>query len=256
MRPGISYTFKIVNFYKKCSLWSQGLQPLMYSIAAAASSSTGWKRSGSDVVYYKNNIRRRNSRRSFYTLAFTATFQHANDTVYFACAHPYSLDRGDKFFTTCTAKGWKMKSLCSTLGQRNIQQLSLKSKSSSGSGGGSSSGGRATVVVLARIHPGEPVGSWAVEGLINAVSKSTRARHCINWLVFPMLNPDGVAHGNSRCSFAGCDLNRQWQNPINFVLPEVYYVKKSVSRLVQKGVNVVAMIDLHGHSAKQVIYDV
>jgi hypothetical protein len=125
-------------------------------------------------VYYKNcqnNIRRRNSRRSFYTLAFTATFQHANDTVYFACAHPYSLDRGEKFFTTCTAKGWKMKSLCSTLGQRNIQQLSLKSKSSSGSGGGSSSGGRATVVVLARIHPGEPVGSWAVEGLINAVSK-------------------------------------------------------------------------------------
>jgi hypothetical protein len=32
MRPGIQYTFKIVNFYKKCSLWSQGLQPLMYAL--------------------------------------------------------------------------------------------------------------------------------------------------------------------------------------------------------------------------------
>jgi hypothetical protein len=32
---------------------------------------------------------------------------------------------------------------------------------------------------------------------------------------------EGVAHGNSRCSFAGCDLNRQWYEPENFVLPEV-----------------------------------
>ena len=68
----------------------------------------------------------------------------------------------DAFFS-CTVKGWKMKSLCSTLGQRNIQQLSFKTKSSS-------SKRRATVVVLARIHPGEPVGSWAVEGM-------TRSKH-------------------------------------------------------------------------------
>jgi hypothetical protein len=170
--------------------------------------------------------------------------------VYFACTHPYSLDRGEKFYTTCTVKGWKMKSLCSTLGQRNIQQLSLKSKSS-GSSGSSSSSSKATVIILARVHPGEPVGSWAVEGIINAVSKNTRARHSMNWLVFPMLNPDGVAHGNSRCSFAGCDLNRQWQNPENFVLPEIYYVKKAIAHVMKKGANVVAIIDLHGHSAKQ-----
>ncbi len=84
MRAGVPYTFKIINFYKKCSLWSQGLQPLLYSTTAAASNG-GWRRCGGDVVYYKNGIRRRNSRRSFYTLSFTTTFQNANDQVRTAC---------------------------------------------------------------------------------------------------------------------------------------------------------------------------
>ena len=29
--------------------------------------------------------------------------------------------------------------------------------------------------------------------------------------IFPMVNPDGVALGNSRCNFFGFDLNRQWK---------------------------------------------
>lgn len=30
------------------------------------------------------------------------------------------------------------------------------------------------------------------------------------FVVIPMLNPDGVIHGTSRCNMAGLDLNRQW----------------------------------------------
>ncbi len=36
---------------------------------------------------------------------------------------------------------------------------------------------------------------------------------------------------------------------------QVYYVKKAISRVIEKGGDVVAMIDLHGHSAKQVMCD-
>lgn len=30
------------------------------------------------------------------------------------------------------------------------------------------------------------------------------------FFIVPMLNPDGVAKGNYRCSLLGCDLNRNW----------------------------------------------
>lgn len=31
--------------------------------------------------------------------------------------------------------------------------------------------------------------------------------------IIPMVNPDGVIHGNYRCSLVGCDLNRRWKKP-------------------------------------------
>ena len=31
--------------------------------------------------------------------------------------------------------------------------------------------------------------------------------------IIPMLNPDGVTQGNSRCSISGVDLNRKWAKP-------------------------------------------
>ena len=40
-----------------------------------------------------------------------------------------------------------------------------------------------------------------------------------------MMNPDGVILGNTRCSLAGVDLNRMWQEPTKEVHPVIYYVK-------------------------------
>ena len=39
--------------------------------------------------------------------------------------------------------------------------------------------------------------------------------------IIPMVNPDGVIHGNYRTSLAGCDLNRRWKKP-----KKVFYLKK------------------------------
>lgn len=41
----------------------------------------------------------------------------------------------------------------------------------------------------------------------------------------PMINPDGVVIGNSRCSIAGLDLNRRWSDPNPIMHPEIYLVK-------------------------------
>ena len=32
--------------------------------------------------------------------------------------------------------------------------------------------------------------------------------------VLPMINTDGVIHGNTRCDIDGLDMNKQWMNPL------------------------------------------
>lgn len=70
------------------------------------------------------------------------------------------------------------------------------------------------ILITGRIHPGEPHSSFVAEGLIrhlisdDPISQSLR-KTCIFYIV-PMVNPDGVIAGNSRTSFSGKDLNRQF----------------------------------------------
>jgi len=67
-------------------------------------------------------------------------------------------------------------------------------------------------VITSRVHPGETVASYKVEGLINFLlsdnPKACYMRKKFIFYIIPMLNPDGVINGNYRCSLAGCDLNR------------------------------------------------
>ena len=74
---------------------------------------------------------------------------------------------------------------------------------------------RKGVVLSARVHPGESVGSWMMKGAIDFLTDETSEeaeilRQNFVFKVIPMLNPDGVINGNYRCSLAGCDLNRRW----------------------------------------------
>ena len=59
--------------------------------ALKASGPIGWFRGGANIAYYENQLARGSSRqKNFYTLSFTTTFQHDNDTVYFAYCYPYT----------------------------------------------------------------------------------------------------------------------------------------------------------------------
>ena len=66
---------------------------------------------------------------------------------------------------------------------------------------------KAFVVVIARQHPGESVGSWLMEGFINQLKAISSS---IAWLIVPMLNIDGVLLGNNRTGLLGYDFNRHW----------------------------------------------
>ncbi len=76
---------------------------------------------------------------------------------------------------------------------------------------------RSHVVVIARQHPGETVGSFVAEGflqwLCSGAPEARELLRVVNVIVIPMVNVDGVVAGNFRASVTGTDLNRQWTDP-------------------------------------------
>jgi hypothetical protein len=56
----------------------------------------------------------------------------------------------------------------------------------------------------ARVHPGETNASWIMRGIVSfltsSASEAEQLRQAFEFRVFPMLNPDGVINGNSRCN--------------------------------------------------------
>lgn len=112
-----------------------------------------------------------------------------------------------------------------------------------------------TVVVTARVHPGESNGSFIAEGLIRALcydnflTKKIRREYIFK--IIPMLNPDGVIAGNYRTGLMGVDLNRVYDQD-KVCYPETVALKrliKSESKVIQHPIDY--YIDLHGHSIKK-----
>ena len=69
-KAGKNYRFNIINLIKPDSLYNHGMRPLMYSDAAAKKSGRGWIRTGSDICYYQNSIKKKTSGH-YYTLTFS-----------------------------------------------------------------------------------------------------------------------------------------------------------------------------------------
>ena len=94
------------------------------------------------------------------------------------------------------------------------------------------------IVLSARVHPGEPPGSFLMEGFIRAMINPANAGIVQKLLtiaevhVVPMHNPDGVIIGNSRTGLGGVDMNRRWGadilNPM--ITPEVATLKSYLKK--------------------------
>jgi murein tripeptide amidase MpaA len=156
--------------------------------------------------------------------------------VYFAYSVPYSYTdlRKDLHEIECDeARGAfvSRKTLCKTIAGEDCEYLTITSKDNL-----EDLHKRKGVILTARVHPGETVGSWMMRGLLffltdpmNEEAKILRDNFVFK--VVPMLNPDGVINGNYRCSLAGCDLNRRWKTPSKIIHPTIYFVKKMVKEV-------------------------
>lgn len=105
---------------------------------------------------------------------------------------------------------------------------------------------------MARSHPGESASSYALKGMIdevinmNSTPQAQFLRDNFTFLIFPMMNPDGVSVGNGRAALCGNDLNEVWSQPDRFVHPEVYYAKKILTK-VKKDNEIIFVADFHAN---------
>jgi predicted deacylase len=65
--------------------------------------------------------------------------------------------------------------------------------------------------------------------------------------IIPMVNPDGVIHGNSRAELTGIDSNRVWKKTSKKITPSIHYIKKYILKSKEQ---TCLILDLHSHSKK------
>ncbi|NXV53110.1 CBPC2 carboxypeptidase, partial [Uria aalge] len=244
------YRFTIANLAKPKSLYGEGMRPLLYSQRDAQSRGVGWRRVGTDVRYYRGG----GAEPAAFRLSWTVRFPHDGDTCFFAHSYPYTYSDLQRYLRALAgdpvcSQYCAVRALCRSLAGNTVYLLTITSP------GGAAA--KRVVVLSARAHPGESGGSWAMRGfldfLLGAHPDAQLLRRLFVFKVVPMLNPDGVVVGNSRCSLAGRDPNRAYGMALQGSFPGVWHLRAMVERVLAER-EVVLYCDFHGHSRKNNVF--
>jgi len=196
-----------------------------------------------------------------WTLEFTYEFGYDDDQVSFGLMAPYTYDdltHDSHIWSNLVKKEkhyfFRKKLLCYTLMGRKVfyfEAYKADDKLKSGN-----IKNKRIIVLTARVHPGEACSSYVLKGFIEQLLNVEDNKHAqflrdhFFFVIVPMLNPDGVSVGNSRCSFSGNDLNQTWANPDRYIHPEIYYTKKLIMRLKKEN-DIIFYTDFHGSYTKR-----
>ncbi len=109
--------------------------------------------------------------------------------------------------------------------------------------------GKKTVWLMCRQHAWESGSSWVCDGAVRALlaeSDSAEAlRRAVTWKIFPMADPDGVAHGGVRFNRKGYDLNRNWDLIDAAKEPEIAAQHGAMKAWLDAGNRIDAFLTLH-----------
>uniref|UniRef100_A0A915PZE6 Peptidase M14 carboxypeptidase A domain-containing protein n=1 Tax=Setaria digitata TaxID=48799 RepID=A0A915PZE6_9BILA len=259
----VDYMFEIINCFKKTSMFNHGMQPVLFSVTDACQGNPKWVRVGSAICYCRNTFMRNDcgklndasTPRYYFSLYFTIRFKHYADVCYIAYHFPYTYSMLQATLEMHLMKNGKEKQLyirndqlCTSLAGNTVSILTVTAN-----GTREQLINRDVVILCARVHPGENNTSWIMHGIMDfLMSDKNEAMELRDQFIFkliPMLNVDGVVNGSHRCSLAGIDLNRTWDQPSPVLHPVIYHSKAIIQYIVDVlEKKPFVFIDLHGHS--------
>ncbi|KAI6649617.1 hypothetical protein LOD99_6621 [Oopsacas minuta] len=261
MDSSTNYTFKFVNFEKNSSQFSSGMQPLIFSRKSNRESGIGWFRIGSLLYYgdsdYTKLTTDTNTTGKLYSLTFNLNFPFDNDECYIAYHFPYTYtnlqhDISNWVNTSISNMYLKIDTLCYTYTGIPCPLVTITDF------GKNVEVSKEYIVLSARVHPGESNSSWMIKSIIEMLLTddpiAVELRSKFIFKIVPMLNPDGVIYGYTRCNLLGFDLNRQWHAPSPNLHPTIYHTKALIQRLISLGKQPLIFCDFHGHSLKKNLF--
>ena len=256
VRPTVAekITFHIVNITKK----DLGL---MNGQKIVAKHKEVWERAGTEICFQETSeFSQYVEDTSCFALSFSYTFEDKNE-VAMAYSFPYTYSQVNEWLHVIRHEHHDIVSihpLCTTLGGNHCHLLTITSevnlymelKKNQISE-------KKAIIFMGRVHPSESPASYIMQGLVNfLIGNSFEAKALRKHFVFkiiPMMNPDGVKYGNSRCSLLGVDLNRRWIEANEIFHPEVFYAKEMIKNT--KEMHEIAMCcDIHSHAKKRNIF--
>ena len=249
----------IINIPKDKKFFNGQCPILMYD-----SSINKWTRNTFNVYVINNGIKNpnlKNEYKSYFTLTFSFNYK-PNVKYYFASSYPYTYTQLRLYLNTLNKNCYKkivkfgeagksynkIKIPYIVISDFNCDEDYLNNKK--------------CIFITGRIHSGETVSSYVVQGLIDFLLNlkdpiSIYLREKFIFKIIPMLNIDGVIYGNYRLNLQGKDMNRLWYNDIPFnpeKCDESSLYINNIIEIIKKTLNcrkIYLYCDFHGHSGKQ-----
>lgn len=185
--------------------------------------------------------------------AFVFRHRPSSSAELVALALPYQFSRWTALVASMTDSPWvrAVRTIGQSLDGNPLDLVEITDPSTSASG-------KTGLWVMARQHPGEPEGSYMLEGFLAWIlgndPTAAQLRRRAEVYVAGFLNPDGVLAGNQRVNLAGLDLNRQWTAPDPTTAPTIVAVQDEILGYVEAGGRVRILVDFHGAPAAESNY--
>ena len=204
--------------------------------------------------YTNNFIQNNQEGMKYHTLTFSFDLNKITSDekyVYFAYCYPYTYTQLDSFLISLNSYKdiLRFDQIGKTLEGNSLHMLIITNFNDSFD----DLANKKAVILTSRVHPGESNGSYVIKGVIefllssDPIAKNLRSNFIFK--IIPMLNPDGVIHGNFRMNFLGKDLNRMWDEPIENICPTIYYTSRMIEKTLESR-DIYFFCDFHGHSDK------